>query len=93
MSFVFFSTSEIKLESISQKYEEKLKALTHDCLEANAQVESLHQLTSDQNDQLVALKKQTEAAIRAKEVANQEVILISLANLNARTVCNKALCL
>jgi hypothetical protein len=69
-----------------------LRALTNDCMEANTQVESLHQLTSDQNDQLAALKKQTEAAIRSKEETNQEVILISLANTNVRALYNKLLC-
>lgn len=50
-----------------------MRSLREQSVEAAAQVESLRQLTSQQNNQLAALKEQTESAIRSREEMNNEV--------------------
>ena len=70
------------MEAATKKYEDRVRRLVEDCQQANGQVESLRQLTSQQNEQLGMLKRQTEAAIRAREEANQEVRAVAVDSLS-----------
>ena len=65
------SAQETKFDSLTKAYEQKIADLEHSSTLSNKQVECLRSLIVDQNDQLAALKDQTEQAITAREITNQ----------------------